>query len=337
MPPILCTGRIELRPAGPGAIPGCPPGSRWGSTAGGRGAGRDRQGSDSGRSGRTPAQCHGRRWPSGTSSRRCAVCESGLSSALQRYKSAIEAAPDLVDAYVRRGIRAHRRATISSDRQGLEIGDGVGSPKFMPNPSFAWQSLYGENRLGLTVTPQAYVASRSTSSNPGDGDLLFLVGVMLHVRHGEPERALKNLSSAGPLSWVVLKRHACSPAAVGHRSPARKRARRTGQCRDGNVSTPRAVLHGCRTNDCWACDLAVGGFTGACEACRRSCRSCSSIVCMATNAVRLLCHTTSNCQITTHSTLNWPPSNMGIPSRQSGVESFGQREPHERGTTGENP
>jgi Tfp pilus assembly protein PilF len=117
-----------------------------------------------------------------------------FNEALQRYKSAIEAAPDLVDAYMREGfaliaVNQYRLAT-----KALKIAVEL-DPEFVKS-GFRLDDLYGANRLA--ETSHLETLAREALENPDDADLLFLVGMMLHA-DGEPERARRFLGKAAEL------------------------------------------------------------------------------------------------------------------------------------------
>ncbi|MHB8973323.1 MAG: tetratricopeptide repeat protein [Pirellulaceae bacterium] len=117
--------------------------------------------------------------------------EQRFHEALQRYKSAIEAAPDMSEAYVREGfaliaVNQYRLAT-KAFKIALEL-----DPEYVKS-GFRLDDLYGDNRLAKTSHLE--LLAREAIEKPGDADLLFLVGISLYT-DGEVERARRFLAKA---------------------------------------------------------------------------------------------------------------------------------------------
>jgi tetratricopeptide (TPR) repeat protein len=115
-------------------------------------------------------------------------------TARQYYRSAIETAPDLVDAYVREGfaliaVNQYRTAT-----RALKIAIEL-DPDYVKS-GFRLDDLYRDN--GLAKGAHLESVANKALRTPDDADLLFLVGMMLYV-DGEHERAYKFLGKAAQL------------------------------------------------------------------------------------------------------------------------------------------
>lgn len=115
-------------------------------------------------------------------------------TALQRYKSAIEAAPDLVEAYLRQGFALIAVNQYRLAAKALRIAVEL-DPEYIKG-QFRLDDLYGEN--GLAQTTHLETLANSAIKNPDNADLLFLVGMMLYA-NGEPERAQKFLTKAAQI------------------------------------------------------------------------------------------------------------------------------------------
>jgi tetratricopeptide (TPR) repeat protein len=127
--------------------------------------------------------------------------EQRFHEALQRYKSAIEAAPDLTEAYVREGfaliaVNQYRLATKAL-KIALEL-----DPEYVRS-QFRLDDLYGDNRLAKTSHLE--LLAREALENPGDGDLLFLVGMSLYA-DGEVDRASRFFAKAAELGGAEAVR-----------------------------------------------------------------------------------------------------------------------------------
>lgn len=104
--------------------------------------------------------------------------------ALQRYKSALEAAPDQADTYLRQGFALiavnQYRLAAKAFKIALQL-----DPILVRN-EFRLDDLYGVNQLAKEAHLEAL--AREALDRPADGDLLFLVGVTLQT-DGEAARA----------------------------------------------------------------------------------------------------------------------------------------------------
>jgi tetratricopeptide (TPR) repeat protein len=121
--------------------------------------------------------------------------------ALQRYKSAIVAAPDLADAYTRQGcaliaVRQYRLAT-KAFRIALELDSASLVSRLRLD------DLYGDNRLAKLSHLDEL--ARAALAAPDDGDLLFLVGALLHA-NGEMDRAVRFFEKAAELGGAPAAR-----------------------------------------------------------------------------------------------------------------------------------
>lgn len=111
--------------------------------------------------------------------------------ALQRYKSAIEAAPDLAEAYVRQGF-----ALIVVNQPKLAAKAFKISLHLDPEvwrTGFQLDDLYQDNHLAKTAHLE--LLAQSSLDRPEDADLVFLVGMMLWA-DGDRERARGFLQKA---------------------------------------------------------------------------------------------------------------------------------------------
>jgi tetratricopeptide (TPR) repeat protein len=106
------------------------------------------------------------------------------SEAYQRYRKAVQAAPQLADAYFRQGyaLMANGRYDLAARglRRGLELNPDWASSGFHS------KELYGGNQLAKKAHFDAL--AKAAKENPHDADLLFLLGVHLHF-DGKPDRA----------------------------------------------------------------------------------------------------------------------------------------------------
>lgn len=114
--------------------------------------------------------------------------------ALQRYKSALEAAPDQADTYLRQGfaliaVNQYRLAT-KAFKIALQL-----DPNLVRN-EFRLDDLYGVNQLAKDAHLEAL--AREALDHPADGDLFFLVGVTLQT-DGEAARAQRFFLKAAEL------------------------------------------------------------------------------------------------------------------------------------------
>lgn len=121
--------------------------------------------------------------------------EQQYHSAAQRYRFAMEAAPDVASAYFRQGF-----AYIASNRYDLAVEDfrrGLALDPLWVNTSFRINDLYGRN--GLAKNAHLDALAQAALVDRGNPDLYFLVGVMLHF-DGQPERAKKFFQRAEQLT-----------------------------------------------------------------------------------------------------------------------------------------
>ncbi len=114
--------------------------------------------------------------------------------ALQRYKSALEAAPDQADIYLRQGFALiavnQYRFAAKAFKISLQL-----DPNCVRN-EFRLDDLYGVNQLAKEAHLEAL--AREALARPADGDLLFLVGVTL-LADGESARAQRFFLKAAEL------------------------------------------------------------------------------------------------------------------------------------------
>ncbi len=121
--------------------------------------------------------------------------------AAQRYRSAIAAAPDLADAYTHQAcalvaVRQYPLA-IKAFRTALEL-----DPESLKS-RLRLDELYGDNPL--VKTSHLAEAARAALAAPDDGDLLFLVGALLHA-NDEAERAVEFFVRAAELGGAPAAR-----------------------------------------------------------------------------------------------------------------------------------
>ena len=104
--------------------------------------------------------------------------------ALQRYKSASEAAPDVADAYFRQGF-----ALVATNR--YELAAAAFRRGLALEPSWA-ESLFRVDELyrDAALAKQAHLdaLARAALDAPSDADLMFVLGVFLHF-DGQGDRA----------------------------------------------------------------------------------------------------------------------------------------------------
>jgi tetratricopeptide (TPR) repeat protein len=114
--------------------------------------------------------------------------------ALQRYKSAAQAAPDLANAYFRQGfaLLATNRYELAADafRRGLEL------EPVWPSSGFRLEELYGEADLAKKAHQDALASA--ALNDPENAHLMFVLGVFLHF-DGQPDRARKFFARAKEL------------------------------------------------------------------------------------------------------------------------------------------
>ena len=116
-------------------------------------------------------------------------------SAAQRYRFAIEAAPDVAGAHFRQGFAyvASNRYELAAKafRRGLEL-----DPMWV-NSAFRVDDLYGRNKLAKGSHLDGL--AKSALIDRGNSDFYFLIGVMLHF-DGQQDRAKKFFERADKLS-----------------------------------------------------------------------------------------------------------------------------------------
>jgi hypothetical protein len=114
--------------------------------------------------------------------------------ALQRYKSASQAAPDVASAYFRQAFAlvATNRSPLAADafRRGLAL-----DPSW-PSSEFRLDDLYGE--AGLAKQAHQDALATAALHDPENADLMFVLGVFLHF-DGQAERAQKFFAKAREL------------------------------------------------------------------------------------------------------------------------------------------
>lgn len=115
--------------------------------------------------------------------------------ALQRYKSAAQAAPDVADAYFRQGFAliATNRYALAAEafRRGLSL-----APDW-PSSDFRLDHLYGDAALARQAHQDAL--ANAALHDPENADLMFTLGVFLHF-DGQQERARKFFARAKELN-----------------------------------------------------------------------------------------------------------------------------------------
>ena len=116
-------------------------------------------------------------------------------SAAQRYRFAIEAAPDVANAHFRQGF-----AYIASNRYELAakaIRRGLKLDPLFVNSSFRVDDIYGPHRLAKGSHLDGL--AKSALIDRGNADFYFLLGVMLHF-DGQQDRAVKFFERANTLA-----------------------------------------------------------------------------------------------------------------------------------------
>lgn len=106
------------------------------------------------------------------------------SDAYQRYKKAAAAAPDLGDVYFRQGFSlvamSRYESAAKAFKRGLALDPGLARSEFRLD------QVYGENQLAKNAHLEAL--ADAAAEQPDDGDLMFLVGVLLYF-DDQPERS----------------------------------------------------------------------------------------------------------------------------------------------------
>ncbi len=121
--------------------------------------------------------------------------EQRFHAAVQRYKSAITAAPDLPETYYHQAFALVAIKQYSLAARALRIGVELDADLLRGGNLLA--TLYGDNHLVRTAHLEQL--ADHTLANPGDGDLYFLVGAFL-MANGEGERAQRFLQKAADLA-----------------------------------------------------------------------------------------------------------------------------------------
>ncbi len=115
--------------------------------------------------------------------------------ALQQFKSASRAAPDLAEHYFRQGhalVATNRyELAVEAFKRGLEVEPGFVVAKFKLD------EIYGTAKMAKHNHVEAL--AREALDNPRDADLLFLLGVFIHF-DGESDRAQKFFARAAEMS-----------------------------------------------------------------------------------------------------------------------------------------
>ena len=121
--------------------------------------------------------------------------EQRFHEALQRYKSAAAAAPDLAESYFRQGhalIATHRyKLAAAAFKRALQIYPDL------RRGGFQLDDLYQDNRLAKASHQEAL--AKAALEEQRNSDLMFLLAVTLHY-DGAPKRAEKFFARAAQLS-----------------------------------------------------------------------------------------------------------------------------------------
>jgi len=112
-----------------------------------------------------------------------------------RYRTAARAAPQLADVYFRQGFAL--AATGRYDLAAKALKRGLQHDPGWARSGFRLAALYGENRAAKTAHVEAMAAA--AEKEPGNGDLLFLVGVYLHF-DGHADRSGPFFQAAAKLA-----------------------------------------------------------------------------------------------------------------------------------------
>lgn len=112
--------------------------------------------------------------------------------ALQRYKSAAAAAPDIAEVYFRQG-----HALVASNRFELAATAFKRAMSLRPadldRNGFKLDEIYGDSKLAKNAHVEAL--ARTALARPEDADILFLVGIFLRY-DGQAERSGKFFQKA---------------------------------------------------------------------------------------------------------------------------------------------
>ncbi|MHC4176388.1 MAG: tetratricopeptide repeat protein [Planctomycetota bacterium] len=104
--------------------------------------------------------------------------------ALQRYRKALQAAPQLAEGYFRQGYALAAMARYELAAKALKRGLAL-DPAW-PTSGFHNDELYGRDQAAKNVQMDAL--AKAADGQPHDADLMFLLGVYLHF-DGQPARA----------------------------------------------------------------------------------------------------------------------------------------------------
>jgi tetratricopeptide (TPR) repeat protein len=119
------------------------------------------------------------------------------SDAYQRYRKAVQAAPQLAAGYFRQGyaLAAIGRYDLAAKalKRGLALDAG------WPASGFSNDELYGQNELAKTAHLDAM--AKAAQEQPNNADLMFLLGVYFHF-DGDPDRAAVFFRRAAQLTGV---------------------------------------------------------------------------------------------------------------------------------------
>ncbi len=107
-----------------------------------------------------------------------------FADSVQRYRSAIDAAPDVADAYFRQALALAAMGRYETAVKAIERGLDV-APDW-PRSGFRLDTLYGDNQLAKTAHLEAL--AKTAAADPNDPNLMFLLGVYLYC-DGQPERS----------------------------------------------------------------------------------------------------------------------------------------------------
>jgi hypothetical protein len=107
-----------------------------------------------------------------------------FNSAYQRYKDAGTTAPDLAEAFFRQGFALAAMSQYSSAAKAIKRGLQL-KPDW-PESGFRLDVIYGDNHLAKTAHRDAL--AQAATEQPGNGDLLFLLGIALYF-DGQADRS----------------------------------------------------------------------------------------------------------------------------------------------------
>ncbi len=105
-------------------------------------------------------------------------------SAVERYKAAARAAPDVAEAYFRQGFGFVAMGNYTSAAKAFRRGLGIRSD--WSDSPFRLDKIYGDNRLVKTAHLESL--AMAVEANPLDADLLMLLGLQMFF-DGQAERS----------------------------------------------------------------------------------------------------------------------------------------------------